>query len=61
MFTRCLVCQTPFPENEYLEHFPRGDRIAYDPEKGRLWAVCRACKRWTLAPIEERWEALDEL
>jgi hypothetical protein len=26
-----------------------------------LWAVCRACKRWTLAPIEERWEALEEL
>lgn len=61
MFTRCLVCQTPFPENEALEHFPRGDRIAYDPVKGRLWAVCRACKRWSLAPIEERWEALDEL
>lgn len=61
MFTRCLVCQTPFPENGTLERFPRGDRVAYDPAKGRLWAVCRACKRWSLAPIEERWEALDEL
>lgn len=61
MYTRCLVCQTPFSENEALEHLPRGDRIAYDPVKGRLWVVCRACKRWSLAPIEERWEALDEL
>ena len=35
--------------------------MAYDPERGRLWAICRSCKRWSLAPIEERWEALEEL
>jgi hypothetical protein len=35
--------------------------VAYDAERGRLWAVCRTCKRWSLAPIEERWEALEEL
>ena len=35
--------------------------MAYDPERGRLWAVCRSCKRWSLAPIEDRWEALEEL
>jgi hypothetical protein len=29
--------------------------------RGRLWVVCRACRRWSLAPIEERWEALEEL
>lgn len=61
MFSRCLLCSTPFEENETLEHFPRGRRVAYDPVRGRLWAICRACKRWSLAPIEERWEALDEL
>lgn len=61
MFTTCFVCQSPFPGNEVLEHFPRGDRVAYDPARGRLWAVCRGCKRWSLAPIEERWEALEEL
>jgi hypothetical protein len=61
MFQRCLVCQTPFPANEALEHFPLGVRVAFDPGKGRLWAVCKSCKRWSLAPIEERWEALDEL
>jgi ribosomal protein S27AE len=61
MFKRCLVCHSPFQANESLEHFPLGTRIAYDPSRGRLWAVCKECKRWSLAPIEERWEALEEL
>lgn len=61
MYQRCLVCHTPFPANESLEHFPLGIRVAFDPTRGRLWAVCRECKRWSLAPIEERWEALEEL
>jgi len=61
MFQRCLVCHSPFPPNESLEHFPLGVRVAYDPAKGRLWAICKECKRWSLAPIEERWEALEEL
>ncbi len=61
MFTRCLVCHSPFPANESLEHFRLGVRVAYDPARGRLWAVCKECKRWSLAPIEERWEALEEL
>jgi hypothetical protein len=61
MFKRCLVCHSPFHENESLEHFTLGTRVAYDPSRGRLWAVCKECKRWSLAPIEERWEALEEL
>jgi hypothetical protein len=35
--------------------------VAYDLDKGRLWVVCRRCRRWTLAPIEARWEALEEV
>jgi hypothetical protein len=61
VFSRCLVCHLPFPANEELEHFPTSDRVAFDPARGRLWAVCTHCKRWSLAPIEERWEALEEL
>jgi hypothetical protein len=61
MFTRCIFCHAPFPENRSLEHLRRGRRIAFDPARGRLWTVCGACGRWTLAPIEERWEALEEL
>lgn len=61
MYTRCLVCSTPFPANGSLEHLPSGERVAFDPERGRLWVVCPACRRWSLAPLEERWEALEEL
>ena len=61
MFTRCLFCHKPFPENGQLVHMSRGRRIAYDPSNGRLWAVCEGCHRWNLAPIEEREGALYEL
>ncbi|MFQ5536575.1 MAG: hypothetical protein ACE5GJ_03910 [Gemmatimonadota bacterium] len=61
MFTRCLVCASPFEENEFFEHLPRGRRVAFDPGKGRLWIVCRNCRRWSLVPMEARWEALEEL
>ena len=37
------------------------DLRAYDPDRGRLWVVCEFCRRWNLAPIEERWEALHQL
>lgn len=61
MFTRCLFCHKSFPENGQLAHMPRARRIAYDPVRGRLWAVCERCHRWNLAPIEEREAALYEL
>ena len=61
MFTHCFVCHAPFPPGSLVEHFPVGRRIAFDPERGRLWAVCDACGGWTLAPLAQRWEALEEL
>ncbi len=61
MLARCLSCYQPFDGNSTLERFPLGRRVAYDPARGRLWVVCGRCRRWTLAPIEERWEALEEL
>lgn len=61
MYTRCLTCARPFEPNEALEHLPNGERVAYDPERGRLWLVCRGCRQWSLVPIEARWEALEEL
>ena len=33
--------------------------MAYDPERGRLWNVCPRCSRWTLTPLESRWETLE--
>lgn len=61
MLGHCLFCHGALPRNQELEYFPVGRRVAYDPARGRLWAVCPACARWNLAPIEERWEALEEL
>jgi hypothetical protein len=61
MFTRCMFCHTAFGAEGPVEHFPVGGRVAFDPARGRLWAICGSCRRWNLAPIEERWEALDEL
>jgi hypothetical protein len=61
VLSRCLFCHKPFPENGQLAHMPLGRRIAFDPAEGRLWAVCEACHRWTLWPLEDREAALYEL
>lgn len=61
MTHRCLFCRHAFPTNDKFRHFPHGRRIAYDPLRGRLWAVCDSCWRWTLWPIEERGVAVEEL
>lgn len=61
MFTRCLSCDIPFSETELLEGRRLGNEVAFDPQRGRLWAICRVCRRWTLEPLEERWEALEKL
>jgi hypothetical protein len=60
MYSTCLFCSRPLGENEVIEHFPIGRRLAFDGEKGRLWVVCRRCERWNLTPLEERWEAIEE-
>jgi hypothetical protein len=60
MYATCPSCRTPLGTNAALEHFQVGRRLAFDPLKGRLWALCRQCRGWNLAPIEERWEAVEE-
>jgi len=61
VYKSCFACGAAFPEGTLVEHVPLGRRLAFDPGRGRLWVVCEACGGWTLAPIEERWEGLDEL
>lgn len=56
--TPCAFCKTP------LAHGPpwapgSGYRLAFDPGRGRLWAVCPGCSRWNLTPMEDRWETLE--
>lgn len=60
MYANCIFCSAGLGRNEAVEHFPVGSRLAFDAWKGRLWAVCPACARWNLSPIEERWEAVEE-
>ena len=59
MYRTCLFCSADLGANETIEEFPVGRSLAFDAERGRLWAVCRKCTRWNLAPIEERWEAVE--
>lgn len=60
MYTACIFCHAPLGDNEHIEHFPIGRRLAFDSAKGRVWVVCQKCAQWNLTPIEERWEALEE-
>jgi hypothetical protein len=59
MYTTCMFCNRSLGQNEVVEHFPVGRRLAFDAERGRLWVVCRKCERWNLSPLEERWEAVE--
>lgn len=59
MYTTCIFCKKPLGENQVVEHFPVGRRLAFDSARGRLWVVCRKCERWNLTPLEERWEAVE--
>ncbi|HEY7770947.1 hypothetical protein [Longimicrobium sp.] len=60
MYRNCIFCSAALGSNKSIEHFPAGKTLAFDAAKGRLWAVCPKCARWNLAPIEARWEAIEE-
>jgi hypothetical protein len=60
MYSTCIFCHSALEGNDTIEHFPIGRRLAFDPERGRLWVVCRRCRQWNLTPTEERWEAIEE-
>jgi len=61
VYSTCLFCTAPLPRNVAIERWPIGRRIAWDAERGRLWVICRRCARWNLSPLEERWEAIEEM
>lgn len=60
MYRNCIHCSADLGDNEVIEVFPIGRRLAFDAAKGRLWVVCRKCMRWNLSPLEERWEAIED-
>jgi hypothetical protein len=58
VLSRCHFCAEPLPA------FPEGGvpdagRTAFDPWQGRLWRICGRCGRWSAAPLDARWEALE--
>ena len=59
MYASCLFCHHHLGRNALVPTFAVGGRLAYDPERGRLWVVCPRCARWNLTPLEERWEAIE--
>ena len=60
MYSTCTFCYGPLGTNGVLETFPIARRVAFDPRKVCVWAVCPSCARWNLVPIEERYEVVDE-
>jgi hypothetical protein len=60
VYATCLFCHASLGANESVERFPVGRRLAFDAARGRLWAVCARCGQWNLAPLDERWEAVEE-
>ena len=56
----CLFCRSHLGQNDLVEHCTAGRRLAFDSQKGRLWIVCPECGGWNLAPLDERWEAIEE-
>jgi hypothetical protein len=60
VYRTCLFCSGDLGSNQALEAFPVSRSIAFDGARGRLWAICPRCARWNLAPIEERWEAVED-
>jgi hypothetical protein len=59
VYSTCLSCGSRLGRNSILEQFPVGRRLAFDTHKGRLWVLCSSCRAWNLAPLEERWEAVE--
>jgi hypothetical protein len=59
MFTTCLHCHTELGQNDQVELFPVGRKLAFDSLKQRLWVVCTKCGRWNLSPLDERGEAIE--
>ena len=60
MYAHCHLCRHGLGRNTLIAHMPIGARLAYDPERGRMWVVCSACGEWNLTPLEARWEAIEE-
>ncbi len=60
MYRSCLICHGDLGENDAIPAIPVGRRFAFDPESGYIWIICPACEEWNLAPIDRRWDAVEQ-
>src|SRR5262245_11361102 len=60
MYSACIFCHSQLGSNQVIEHYSVGQKLAFDKQRGRLWVICRSCSGWNLAPLEERWEPIEE-
>jgi hypothetical protein len=58
LFRHCLFCSRAFRPAEACSQLPPGRKLAFDPDRMRLWSICDGCRRWNLIPIEERVDAI---
>jgi hypothetical protein len=56
----CFFCDAPTGRNDDIESCPAGQRLAFDAARGRFWVVCPSSGRWNLAPLDGRWEAIED-
>lgn len=60
MYSHCHRCDRSLGTNTELPRLPVGRRIAFDADRGRLWVICPSCEQWNLAPLDSRWEAVED-
>lgn len=60
MYRSCLYCDRALT-GVGGDTLRAGVRLAFDPERGRVWTVCDRCHGWNLWWPDERAEALHEL
>ncbi len=61
MFDRCLFCDRPFTTRRPENGLSTSSRIAFDPDRRRIWTLCPSCHGWNLWPEEDRSGVLDAL
>lgn len=59
MYRSCLYCDRPL--TGVGDGLRAGVRLAFDPERARVWTICDRCHGWNLWWPEDRVEALYEL
>ncbi len=61
MLRHCLYCGRRVVEFEPPGRWRVDGRLAFDPDRGRVWTVCRRCHGWSLWGRDDRLDALDQL